>query len=92
MRPYPCPACGTRTRPRATAPRMEHQDRLPGAGAAGLPGFWMTTDRGVPSGPVIPSGCEVVVCHAGKVTHWPRVNGRPGPLKSKEFLFIDALL
>jgi len=25
--------------------------------------------------------CEVAVCHAGKVTHWPRVSARPGPIK-----------
>jgi len=25
--------------------------------------------------------CEVAACQAGKVTHWPRVSARPGPLK-----------
>ena len=25
--------------------------------------------------------CEVAVCQAGKVAHWPRVSARPGPLK-----------
>ena len=25
--------------------------------------------------------CEVACCHAGKVTHWPRVSARPAPLK-----------
>jgi len=25
--------------------------------------------------------CEVAVCHAGKVSRWPRVSARPGPLK-----------
>jgi transposase len=25
--------------------------------------------------------CEVACCQAGKVTHWPRVSARPGPIK-----------
>ena len=25
--------------------------------------------------------CEVAACLAGKVSHWPRVSARPGPVK-----------
>lgn len=31
--------------------------------------------------------CEVAVCQAGKVAHWPRVSTRPGPIKE----FADQL-
>jgi transposase len=28
-----------------------------------------------------PARCEVAVCPAGRVAHWPRVSARPGPIK-----------
>ena len=31
--------------------------------------------------PMSPARCEVAVCPAGRVAHWPRVSARPGPIK-----------